>query len=48
MFLVLKLGNGIVLVYLVSPYFVTMRLVSKATLIPSLYKNREYHKASLD
>ena len=48
MFLVLKRGNGIVLVYLVSPYFVTMRLVSKAALIPSLYQNREYHKASLD
>lgn len=42
MFLVLKRGNGIVLVYLVSPYFVTMRLVSKAALIPSLYQNREY------
>ena len=42
MFLVFKRDNGIVLVYLVSPYFVTMRLVSKAALIPSLYQNRKY------
>ena len=34
MFPVLTRGNGIVFVHILSPFFVTMRLVSKAALIP--------------